>query len=257
MRHTILVALGACSFAICSTAHADFRADYTVVKGGTGDAALSRIELSGNRMRTDAGNVSMLFDGSSNRMIVLMHDKKKYMDMEKMAETAGAAMAKAQAALANLPPAQRAMIEQQMGKHMPGMGGASIDVSITPTGAKDRVGSYSCDVYATSINGKRSSESCLTSLAAAGISSADAAAMRKAFEQLKALTEKMSAGMFKSPLGGMPTDRFPVRITNYENGRAGATVELKSLTTSNVPAADFSIPAGYTEQSMGDTGRGR
>lgn len=257
MRHSISLAIAVCSFALCAAAHADFRADFAVVKGGNGDATLSRIELSGNHMRTDSGNVSMLFDGSSNRMLVLMHDKKKYMDMAKIAEAAGAAMAQAQAAMANLPPAQRAMIEQQMGKHMPGMGGVSIDLSTKPTGAHDRVGSYACDVYSTTINGVRSSESCLTPLAAAGISAADTAGMRHAFEQLKALTEKMSAGMFKSPLSGMPTDHFPVRITNFKNGRAGETVELKSLSTSNVPASDFAIPSGYSEETMGSMGRGR
>ncbi|MGA9332718.1 MAG: DUF4412 domain-containing protein [Rudaea sp.] len=257
MRHCLPLALAVCGFAVCNGAHADFRADFAVVKGGNGDHALSRIELSGNRMRTDAGNVSMLFDGSGNRMIVLMHDKKKYMDMAKMAETAGAAMARAQAALANLPPEQRAMVEQQMGKHMPGMGGAKVNVSITPTGAHDRVDGYPCEVYTTTIDGRHSSDSCLTPLAAAGISAADAANLRNAFVQLQALTEKMSGGMFKSPLSGMPTDRFPVRIVKFDDGRAGETVELKSLSTSGVPAGDFAIPPGYAEQTMGNMERGR
>ncbi len=257
MRHSLSLALTICGFALCTAAHADFRADFAVVKGGNGDPALSRIELSGNRMRTDAGNVSMLFDGSSNRMIVLMHDKKKFMDMAKLAETVAPAMAQAQAALANLPPAQRAMIEQQMGKHMPGMGAASVDVSIKPTGAREIVGGHACEVYSTAVNGVRSADSCLTPVGAVGITAADAAAMRSAFEQLKAMTEKMSAGMFKSPLSGMPMDRFPVKITSYRNGRAGETVELKSLITSSVPASDFAIPAGYSEETMGSMGRGR
>lgn len=257
MRPSLSIAIAACGFAMCAGAHADFRADFAVVKGGNGDPVLSRIELSGNRMRTDAGNVSMLFDGSSNRMIVLMHDKKTYMDMAKLAETVAPAMAQAQAALANLPAEQRAMIEQQIGKHMPGMGTANVDVSIKPTGARETVGSYSCEVYSTAVNGVRSADSCLTPVAAVGISAADAAAMRSAFEQLKAMTEKMSAGMFKSPLSGMPMDRFPVKITSYRNGRAGETVELKDLSTGGVSAGDFAIPVGYTEETMGSMGRGR
>ena len=144
VRFSLLIAASGC--ALSGTALADFRADFAVVKGGTSDnmPGVSRIELSGTEMRTDAGNVSMLFDTRSGKMTVLMHDKRQYMDMQNVIETASAAMAQANAALANLPPQQRAMIEERMGGRVPGMGSAKVDVGLTPTGASDRVGGYSC-----------------------------------------------------------------------------------------------------------------
>ncbi|HEX6834099.1 MAG TPA: hypothetical protein VF132_11250, partial [Rudaea sp.] len=191
-------------------ARADFRAEFDSARGADDGRALSRIELSGQKMRTDAGGTSVLFDVRSAKMYVLLHDKKQYMDMDKIAQQVGAAMAQANAALANLPPEQRAMIEKQMGAHLPGGGGRAL-VKMTPTGASDRVAGYACQVYRTEINGEYEQDSCLANLSDAGISAADQATVRAAFQQMKALSEKMSAGTFRSPMADMPLDKFPVR----------------------------------------------
>ena len=247
----LIAALGC---ALSGTALADFRAEFAVVKGGSDNnmPGVSRIELSGGEMRTDAGNVSMLFDTHSGKMTVLMHDKKQYMDMQKVVETAGAAMAQANAALANLPPEQRAMIEERLGGRVPGMGSAKVDVSLMPTGASDRVGGYSCQVYRTQVNGAHVDDICLANVADAGISGGDQATLRKAFEQMRAMTEKMSAGMFRSPLNAMPLDKFPVRMTHYDDsGKIQQIVEIRSIQSGSVNGGDFAIPAGYTEQDMG------
>ena len=67
MSPTSSLSIGALCLALSGTALADFRADFAVVKGNAGDnvPGVSRIELSGAQMRTDAGNVSMLFDTRS------------------------------------------------------------------------------------------------------------------------------------------------------------------------------------------------
>jgi hypothetical protein len=231
---------------------ADFRAEFAVVKGSQNaqTPGMSRLEMGGAKMRMDADNVSMLMDTGSGRMTVLMHDKHQYMDMQKMVETAGAAMAQANAALANLPPEQRAMIEQHMGGKIPGMG-AKMDVSVTPTGVRDRVGNFNCEVYRTQVGGEHMEDVCLANVADAGISGADQATLRRAFDEMKTMTEKMSAGMFHSPLRSMPSDKFPVRMTRFDDGKVVQVVELKSLSTGGVSGGDFAIPAGYTEADIG------
>jgi Domain of unknown function (DUF4412) len=248
MQHRIAFALAfACTFP--AAARADFRADFDAPQGGN-TPALSRIELAGDHMRTDAGNVSMLFDVASGRLLVLEHDKHQYMDMAKIAETAGAAMTQASAALANLPPEQRAMIQQRMGGAIAGMG-VKVDVHVTPTGASDRVAGYACQVYRTEINGEHREDSCVANVGDAGISATDRACLRKAFEQLNAMTEKMSAGIFKSPLNEIPADKFPIKITQYDDdGKVVQVVQLKTVVTAGIPAGDFAIPAGYTEQEI-------
>ena len=248
--------LAAAAIAACfasAPAMADFRAEFAVVKGGNSAdmPGMSRLELGGDKMRMDAGNVSMLMDAGNGKMIALMHDKRQFMDMQKVVETASAAMAQANAALANLPPAQRAMLEERMGGKVPGLGG-KVDVSVTPTGTRERVGKFNCEVYRTQVGGEHMEDVCLANVADAGISGADQATLRRAFDQMKAMTEKMSNGMFHSPLRAMPSDKFPVRMTRFDDsGKPAQVVELKSLQSGGVPGADFAIPAGYTEADMG------
>jgi hypothetical protein len=248
----------ACALAIAcslpSPAWADFRADYEV--SGQGNVpALSRIEVGGGHMRTDSGNVSMLFDVGSGRLLLVEHDKHQYMDMAKIADSAGAAMAQANAALANLPPEQRAMMQQRMGALA--NGAAKAVVHVTPTGANDHVAGYACQVYRTEVNGRHGADSCLADVDAAGISSADRATLRSAFQQLKAMSDKMSAGMFKSPVNDVPDDKFPVRITMYDEAGKTQIVELKSIASSGADAADFAVPAGYNEKEVALPGRHR
>jgi len=254
VRCVLSVAILGC--VACVPAFADFRAEFAVVKGSqkAEGPGMSRLELGDGKMRMDADNVSMLMDAGTGKMTVLMHDKHQYMDMQKIVETASAAMATANAALANLPPEQRAMIEQRMGGKIPGVG-AKTDVSITPTGTRERVGKFDCEVYRSQINGEHIEDVCLANVADAGISGADQATLRRAFDQMKAMTDKMSNGMFHSPLRTMPTDKFPVRMTRYDDGKPVQVVELKSLTTGGVPASDFAIPAGYTEADVGSMRR--
>ena len=233
-------------------AMANFRAEFSVVKGSRGAdvPGVSRLELGGDKMRMDAGNVSMLMDTSSSRMIVLMRDRHQYIDVQTAVQTASAAMATANAALSNLAPEQRAMIEQSLGDRVPGIGDAKVDVSVKPTGARERVGKVSCEVYRTHVNGDHTEDVCLANVADAGISGADQATLRRAVDEIKMLSAKLSNGIFHLPLQAVPSDKFPVRMTHYEDGRPVQVVELKSLTSGGVPGGDFAIPAGYSEASL-------
>jgi hypothetical protein len=243
-RHALALAF-ACT--LPTAARADFRADYESTGQGN-IPALSRIEVGGEHMRTDAGHVSTLFDVGSGRLLLVEHDKHQYMDMAKIADTAGAAMAQANAALANLPPEQRAMIQQRMGAIA--NTSAKVDVQVTATGVSDHVAGYACQVYRTDVNGRHSADSCLAEAGDAGISAADRATLHAAFQQLKAMSEKISAGMFKSPINAMPADKFPVRITTFDESGKPQVVQLKSIATSGADAADFAVPAGYSEKEM-------
>lgn len=244
---TLLIALGI----FASTgARADFRAEFGAVKS-RGDHDLSRIELAGEHMRVDAGQGSMLFDVASGKMLMLQHDRKQYMDMEQVAETASSALASAQAALANLPPEQREMLEKRLGDRMQGVLDGHVDVSVKPTGRRDRIGRYSCEIYSTTVNGRHVQDACLADAGTIGISATDQATLRRAFEKLKTLMNKMSAGLVKSPLSGMPTDKFPIEITHYaSDGNATGSIRLQQVSQASIPASDFRIPAGYTERDM-------
>lgn len=238
MRLCLALCIAFLGCALCAPAHADFRADFAAVKGD-GDHALTRIELSGARLRVDSGNASVLIDTGTGSAIVLMHDKREYMDMGKMAQSMNAM-------LANVPPQMREMMKQRMAAH--GGGGA---VSYAPTGQTSDVGGRACEVYSATVNGRHVSDACLASVAAAGVSGADEATLRHAFEQMQTLASKASAGMLHTGIDAMPAGKFPVRITRYDDGKVAAISELRQLSAAAAAASgDFTIPAGYREMQM-------
>jgi hypothetical protein len=254
MQRRIAFALAvACT--VPTAAWADFRAEFESTQASD-KPGLARIELSGKKLRMDAGSVTMLFDGDSGRKIVVMHDKHQYVDLDKVAQSAGAAMARANAPLASLPPEQRAMVEKQMGNRMPGGGGTQSVVRMIPTGVSDHVAGFQCEVYRTEIDGRHIQDSCLADSAAAGISAADRASTHLAFEQMKTFGEKMSGGNYKAPIIEMPIDKFPVQVTRYDDsGNATHVSQLKSLTTAGIGSDDFAIPTDYSEQEIGGPAR--
>jgi hypothetical protein len=259
--HPLLRPAAALAGALLATAaFADFRAEYVSAKGeeDRDRPALTRIELSGPHLRMDAGRSSFLFDAAAGRFLILLHDKRQYLDVQKLAETAGAAMARANAALANLPPEQRAMIEQRMGHALPKSGAAEMDLRYTATGASARVAGLSCQVYRVEFDGRHTGDACLADLADTGIAAADRAALQQCFERLQALSEKISAGMVKSPIRALPAGKFPVRMTHYdeEDGSVSSVAELKALATAPLDAREFAVPADYTEQALPGLARG-
>lgn len=236
MRQSIVLSVAILGCAASASAFADFRADFVSVKGDS-DRALTRIELSGARLRVDTGTGSILIDTGKGSAIMLMNEKREYMDMGQMAQSMNAM-------LANVPPQMREMMQQRMAAH----GGGT--VSYAPTGQTSDVGGRACEVYAAAVNGRHVSDACLASVAATGISGADEATLRRAFEQMKAMASKASAGMVRTGIDAMPAGKFPVRITRYDDGKVAAISELKELSNAAVPAGDFAIPAGYSEMQM-------
>jgi hypothetical protein len=237
MRLCLAMCVALLGCALCAPAHADFRADFASVKG-EGDHALTRIELSGAQLRVDSGNASVLIDTGKGSAVMLMNDKREYMDMGQMAQSMNAM-------LANVPPQMREMMKQRMAAH--GGGGT---VSYAPTGQTGDVGGRPCEVYAATVNGRHVSDACLANVAAAGISGADEATLRRAFEQMQAIASKASAGMVHTAIDAMPAGKFPVRITRYDDGKVAAISELKQLSNTTAPGGDFAIPAGYSAMQM-------
>jgi hypothetical protein len=238
MQRTLTLAAIALATTLAAPAHAAFRAEFTTDQGDSG-FAVSGIELSGSHLRMNAGKVSTLVDADSGSIIVLMHDKHEYMDMARMVQAMNAM-------LANVPPQLREMMKQRMAAH--GHGGAM--VTYTDTGKNESVAGHACTVYRITAGESHDSDACLADLADAGIDAADQATLRKVFADLRAMAKSAVAGIGASSLDQMPTDKFPVRMTRYVDGKVAGVTRLKAITHAAAPAADFTIPAGYSEMQM-------
>ena len=235
MRQSIVLSVAMLGCAASASAFADFRAEFATVQGA-GDTALTRIEVGGGHMRMDTGNNSVLVDAASGRILMLMRDKQQYMDMGKMAQSLNAM-------LANVPPEMREMMKQRMAAH-----GGGVSVSYAPTGQTATIDGYACAMYRVKIGDNHGSDACLADLSAAGIDATDQATVRKVFDDLRAMAQTASAGMVSSGINQLPAGKFPVQMTRYEDGKVVQVTQIKNVNHAVVAAADFEIPAGYSER---------
>ncbi len=238
MRRRLAFSIAFLGCAVSASAFADFRAEFAEIKGDSGHA-LTRIEVSGSRMRMDSGNVSMLVDAASGNIFMLMRDKQQYMDMGKMAQSMNAM-------LANVPPQMREMMKERMAAH--GHGGAA--VTYAPTGQTETVAGYPCAVYSVSVGTNHSGDTCLADISSASIDASDQATVRKVFDDLRAMAQTASAGMASSSLNQIPVGKFPVLMTRYDAGKVVEVTQIKDVTRGTIASADFAIPAGYSEMQM-------
>jgi hypothetical protein len=246
----------ALSCLLADRAFADFRIDYAEVQG-TADhdsPALTRIESSGPHLRVDAGSSNFVYNANTNQFLLLDHAKHQYLDFDEVVEAAHGAMARAQAALANLPPEQRAMAEQRM-RHLT-TGSAATAVHYIATGSTSRVAGLNYNIYRIEIEGRHSGDACLANVADTGITAAERAALKQCFERLEAFSEKASNGLVvaRSPIRALPSATLPVRVTRLDDsGKVIGTTELKSISQAAIDAADFTVPAGYHKQQIGSS----
>jgi hypothetical protein len=128
------------------------------------------MEMDGDKIRmthdTGAGvpsNVDMIYRGDRDVIWHVMHDRGRYAEVSKkslgdMQDKMNAAMQQMRAQLADMPPEQRAMVEQMMG----GQGLAAPSkpepspVKVRMTGEREEVNGLSCAKYRSTARGPRS-----------------------------------------------------------------------------------------------------
>ena len=112
-----------CLLGMAGTANAGvvFRIEVQDLFAG-GQVEITEIKIDGNRMRTDSGGsnpTTMIFLGESDEMYMIDHTEKTYIVMDRetveaMANRMSEAMQQMEAAMAQVPPEQREMMERMM-----------------------------------------------------------------------------------------------------------------------------------------------
>ena len=254
-----------------------------------GDVATQMYVKDGKvRMEGEGGTAISLYDAATNTATVLLPGQKKYLKLDNesavqvgaQAEAAqqriSAANAQAQAAMAqhqaemdqankqvetataNLSPEQKAMLQQMQQSHMPQAGGVpgtpagDMQVSIKELGTRETVAGHSCKDVQVLVNGQVNATQCVVdNPASLGIPAADLKtlqAMRDGMQKLMSHMGPMGRGMAATVGKG-----FSIKTTKQTYRNLAAVTEtdtLKSVSTSSVDSALFSIPAGYTQTTM-------
>jgi hypothetical protein len=212
------------------------------------------ILMDNTRLRVDAdANTSVLFltDGGRNRMVILDKTKNTYQEideqmMKQMGQQMAGAMAQMDAAMKNMPPEQRAMMEKMMKGKMP---------QATPTvrtvySAKGSgtVNGFSCTKYEGMRGAEKVAEVCAASASQIKVTPGD----YQVFEKMKQFTSGLQDAMKNSPfatgiqsasVADSGVEGFPVQTVSFRNGQAAIRTELKSVTNASFSDADFSVGA--------------
>lgn len=186
----------------------------------TGAAAptSTEVQLEPNRMRTemqaDGRRQVIVFDAAKGVLLIVDPARKSYIevtraDAERMSGMMQGAMAMMQSQMANMPPAQRAAMEQKMAGLMGGAAaGAPPDYRRTGT---DTVATRTCDRYDVYTSGRKTSEICTVAPEALGLSATDFAVLTTFSDFVRAFVPQMADRLLSV---GTPTQGFsglPVR----------------------------------------------
>jgi hypothetical protein len=179
----------------------------------------------------------------------IMFDKAT---MEQLAKKISAAMEKMKEQLAQLPPEQRAQVEQMM----PGMAGGDRKwtVDAVDTGKSDKVDGRACRLWDIKRDGELDDQICVVPYSALpGKENFQAmfASFAKVFEEMAKSVPTLS-GMMTNEFGAQAkVNGFPVRTRSYENGTLGDDEQIMKVWREEpIPASTFDIPAGYKQKQM-------
>ena len=221
----------------------------------------AKIYAQDGMLRMDQGSdadAAMIFLG--DRFLYVNHRDKSYIVMdEAMLEEVSAqiseAMKEMEAQLANMPPEQRAMVEQMMQGKMKGMMGEQ--AAAAPKPRVERMGaskwqSYACRQYAVYEDSDKTQQVCAAKLD--NVAGADEAI--EAFKGMAAYMRKMAESMPMFKDEGMnpgelmeQIDGFPVHTIDYENGKVLRETSLDSVSEQDLDEETFAAPTGYRREN--------
>jgi len=229
--------------------------------------------LDATRFRTNYGNTSVMFltDGGRNRLVMLDKTRNEYTEidqqtMDQMGQAMQGISAQMEAAMKDMPPEQRAQMQQMMEQMMKGkMPQAAAAPARTSYAAKGRgtANGFACTNYEGTRGGQKVAEVCAAQPADLKLAPAEFQVFRKMQEFTAGLTQALQnspmATGINLNMGDAGVDGFPVQRTTFQNGQATEQEAIKSVTDANFTDADFSVGnARRTEMpDMSGLGGGR
>jgi hypothetical protein len=227
------------------------------------ETSTSQVQLDASHMRAEVldgkERGAIVYDGPNDTTRMMNLDKKTYSEMtraqaEQMGQQVNSAMAQMQAQLANLPPEQRAQIEQMMRGRGAGAAGALAStpqpIQYRPAGT-DRVGQWSCTKYEGFRGTEKVSEVCAATPATLGLTAADFEVTRRLTGFLKSLAPSVAAHI--SVIGNAQEQGYvgyPVRRTNFSNGQIESVNEITEIRHGALPAGTFDVPTGFRKEAF-------
>ena len=254
MKRSYWIALGALAAQAASAGVYVEMADHDIKADRTTLAQKIYVQSGNGRFVDAEGHTTLIRNGTfyiidDADKSFIMFDKAT---MEQLAKKISAAMEKMKEQLAQLPPEQRAQMEQMM----PGMAGGDRKwiVEAVDTGKSDKVDGRACRLWDIKRDGELDDQICVvpyTALPGKENFQAMFANFATVFEEM-AKSVPMLAGMMTNEFSAQAkVNGFPVRTRGYDNGTLGDDEQLMKVWREEaIPASMFEIPAGYKQKQM-------
>jgi hypothetical protein len=220
-------------------------------------ARVTRMWFDGGRMRTENGGKG---EGSiaifkNNSMYIVDPASRSYRVIDKptldqMAARLGEARKKMEASMAGMPPERRAMMEKMLGQ-IPG-GAAAPKRVLKNTGRTETVAGIKCTVWEASVSGQKEEELCVAAPKALAGGEDMMKTLHAVGDMLKDFSQSFGSGSkTDSTWRDLDTVKgMPILMRDFSGGKVSSENRLSVVRKESVPAAQFDVPAGYTEKKV-------
>jgi hypothetical protein len=225
-----------------------------------GQAGTNEVQLDKTHMRAESHengkNDAVIYDAAKQVVSVIDVTNKTYQqvtksDLDQLKGQMDSATAQMQEQLKNLPPQQRAALEQMM-RARGGLPGATAAPKIQyRASGSDKVGQWACTKYEGYVGPQKTAEVCTVDPKDLGLTAADFDIARQLAEFMKSLSPAAAKQILT--IGNAEEQGFagvPVRNISYQNGQVEWTVELSEVRRTTLPASTFEVPAGFHKEAL-------
>jgi len=222
-----------------------------------GKTTTNQIQLDKTHMKAESHasgeGMAFVFDEGAQVARVINMDRKTYMELNRaFMEQMQGQLAQVQEQLKNLPPDQRAVLEQALRGRGAALGSAEAQApkfEYRQTGS-DRVGQWTCTKYEGYQGSQKLAEICTVDPKALGIGPADFEVAKHLADFLKEFLPQAANQVL---VAGTPADQgfsgVPVRRTTFVNGKPETVSEIKEVRHEAIPASAFDVPAGFKRET--------
>jgi hypothetical protein len=226
------------------------KAEQTEIKNN--ETTQQELLLDNDRLRANERNRSMLFltDGGRERMVVLDMARNEYREMdrqsiEQVSEQLQGVMGQLQSQLQNLPPEQRARLEQMMKGRMGQAGQPAAPRTTYTAKGSGSVNGFPCTQYEGMRGAEKVADLCAAKPAEVRFNASDF----QVIEKMREFGANMLTTLANSPLANSRVadlmqpgyEGLPVQQTSYSGGQAINKWEVKSIERVSFSDTDFSL----------------
>jgi hypothetical protein len=223
--------------------------------------------VEGERIRMDVkgprgANADMIFIGDRHEMLAVDHDSQTYVliddaTIDQISSQLSQLEAQMQEMLKDVPPEQRAAVEQMMKQQMPSTGGTEPVTEIRSTGESGEKNGYAAREFELYRDGRREKSFWVTDWDNIEGGRDAARAFQGMADFIQGLQDAMP-DFAKSPAVGTNAYEhleelggFPVVTIDYSpDGNVIGESHLKGSKVASLNAAEFEAPAGYARKTL-------